>query len=110
MTTLTTGLLKNVFWIIRTLKLFAFNTFTKNLPQQQLLLYQVCSNRHTLEVSEPVAALLHDHKVQVKICNGKDTISKKALSDKPKAFRIPMPADSDSVSGYRLSLKFFKKS
>jgi len=54
---------------------------------------------HTLEVSEPVAALLHDHKVQVKICNGKDTISKKALSDKPKAFRIPMPADSDSVKG-----------
>ena len=99
MTTLTSWLLKIVFWIIRTLKLFAFNTFSKNLLHKKLIFYQVCSNRHTLEVSEPVAALLHDHKVQVKICNGKDTISKKALSDKPKAFRIPMPADSDSVSG-----------
>jgi len=60
---------------------------------------------HTFEVSEPVAALLHEHKVLVKICNGKDTISKKTFNDKPKALRIPFPADSDSVRGlvYKVS-------
>jgi len=54
---------------------------------------------HELLVSEKEAELLHHHKAQVKICNGKDVISKKALSDKPKAFRIPGTFDSDSVKG-----------
>lgn len=63
--------------------------------------------RHTFKVTRDLLLQLYDHTLEVRLWNTKEKVAPRARFDRPRAFRLPAPAEGEEDGeGHRRPDKF----